>query len=186
MRIVTMSGKSLFLTIICLACWINNTYSNQKVIITRRGKEITKIKKKNKAKKISYRTVMWDLDQWRKCIIEGDQHKKRSLTALDYTVFISHIDRWLENPDLELYTKIDRAWFVKVKAMFSYMASTKRFLEHAKMDGIVNDTQIDKKRENFIKAYDQLSNLIANPKKITRKRFNLLKKEKALRDANKR
>jgi len=181
-----MFGKSLFLTIICLSCWVDNVYSSQKVIITRRGKEITEIKKTNKAKKISYRTVMWDLEQWRKSITEGDQHKKRPLGAMDYTVFASHIDRWLKNPDLELYTKIDRAWFVKIKAMFTYMASTKRFLEHARMDGEVNDKQVDKKRENFIKAYDQLSNLIANPKKITRKRFNLLKKEKSLRDANKR
>jgi hypothetical protein len=181
-----MFGKSLLLTIISLSCWANTVYSSRKVIITRRGKEITEIKKTNNAKKISYRTVMWDLEQWRKSITEGDQHKKRPLLAMDYTVFASHIDRWLKNPDLELYTKIDRTWFVKIKAIFTYMASTKRFLEHSKMDGKVNSDQIDKKRENFIKAYDQLTNLIDHPKKITRKRFDILKKEKALRDANRR
>jgi hypothetical protein len=181
-----MFAKSLFLTIISLSCWVNNVYAGNKVIITRRGKEITKIKKTNKIKNISRKTVMWDLDQWRKSIIEGDKHKKRSLLAIDYTVFASHVDRWLKNPDLELYTKIDRTWFVKIKAIFTYMSSIKRFLEHAQMDGKVDNEQVDIKRENFIKAYDQLTNLIDHPKKITRKRFDILKRKKALRDANRR
>ncbi len=177
-----MFGKSLFLFMIALACWVNNAYSENKVIITRRGKEISQIISQQKLELLSYKKVMTKLMQWRKSIIEGDSIKKRPLGAMDYTAYASHVDSWLQQRDLELNTKIERPWYVKVKVMLLYMAKIKRYLEHAKMDGTLNVEQVAKKRASFLKAYDQFNNLITHPKKITKAKWLKLKKAKKLRD----
>ena len=176
----------IFLTIIAVGFMMTIKAEQYRTITTRRGKEISKINAKKNSEPVSYKKVMTKLMQWRKSIIEGDAVKKRPLGAMDYTAYASHVDSWLQQRDLVLNTKIERPWYVKIKAMLLYMARIKRYLEHAKMDGVVNVAQVDKKRASFLKAYDQFNNLITHPQKITKTKWIKLKRAKKIRDKKKK
>lgn len=175
----------IFLTIIAVGLMVA-VNAEQYRIVTRRGKEISKVKAKRQVKPLSYKKVMAKLEQWRKSIIEGDKAKKRPLGAMDYTVFATHVDSWLQEQDLELNTRIERPWYIKIKAMLLYMAKIKRDLEHVKMDRGIDTEQIAKKRAKFVKAYAQLNTLISKPQKITKAKWIKLNRAKKQREIKKK
>lgn len=172
----------LFIVILLLGHFCMLTYAGHHIIMTRGGKRISNIKQKQDVTPLSYKKVTKALWQWRKSIAEGDQVKKRPLVAMDYSVYASYVDRWLQDHDLELDTGIERIWYKKIKAVLLYMANIKRYLENTKMDRDVNTQKIAVKRKMFIKAYAQLNYLIDHPLKVDKRKLTKLAMIKKLRD----
>jgi hypothetical protein len=116
-----------------------------------------------------------------KLIINGYDDGK-VIPFTNYMIFSYTVKKWMQDPDFEVNTEIDKSWYVKLYKTFEYMAKIKRYLELAIRDKKQNTAEYKAETAKFLKAYNYFKQLQKNPTKIDPKKLKELKRLKRERE----
>lgn len=119
-------------------------------------------------------------DYLQKCegtIITGKDERGGNLTPQHYMAYAMTVHSWLKSPDeLELTTRIERKWFVKVHEKLDEMWFNSR---QSDLDGTDENSKKDAESgKNFDKTVKEFSALLKTPAELTPAKLNSLRKSK--------